>query len=243
MKAFDEDLVHEMVSQMKNRGIQFHFNIDVDKLERLEEQYLLTSGDFSLKTGLVICATGRIPNIEELSLENTDVQFSKKGIQVNERLQTNAENIYACGDVLEKKQPKLTPVSVFEATYLVDIMVGKTSKAIHYSEIPTLVYGSPKLAQVGISSHTAKADSENYRIESLDMTKWFSYARLNEPIALSKIILNNENQIVGASLLSNQADDLINGLALAIEYKMTHEKMSQLIMGYPTIFRDMASLI
>lgn len=237
LKAFDEDLVKEMVKQLEERGITVQLNTDVQKVEKTEAGYTLSAKDKTFETDYIVCATGRIPNIDNLALENAKVETDKHGIKVNDHLQTSAENIYACGDVLSKKTPKLTPVSTFEAAYVVKAMLGDTDP-IHYSSIPTIVYGSPKLAQVGVTT-----TEEGYRVEEMDITSWFTYHRLNEPVAKIKLVFDDEDLLVGATTLSGQADELINYLALVIDKKITSEEMSQFIIGYPTVASDLASLV
>lgn len=244
LKAFDGDFVNDMVEQMKQRGIQFHFNVDTEKVTKKGSDYQITgSDDFSLTTGLVICATGRIPSVEGLDLDAADVKVTKHGVQVNQFLQTTNPDIYAVGDVVDKKQPKLTPVACFEANYAMGHLLGNVSDPISYPAIPTLVYGSPKLAKVGVSIPEAEAAPDKYTISDQDLTGWFTYHRINEPTAKAKIIFDKNHQIVGATVLTEQADELINLFTLAIDKKIDHEQVGQLILGYPTVASDLEYLI
>ncbi|WP_125768550.1 dihydrolipoyl dehydrogenase family protein [Companilactobacillus furfuricola] len=242
LKAFDEDFVNDMVEQMKQSGITFHFNVYVDQVEKTSDGLTIHANDFELKTGAVVCATGRIPNVEGLNLEQAGVKVERSGIKVNEYLQTDNPNIYAVGDVIKKSEPKLTPVAGFEAKYAVGHILGQNSQPISYPAIPTLVYGSPKLAKVGISIPDAKADPEQYQVNEFDLTNWFTYHRINEPKAAAKIVLNNNKQIVGATVLTEQADELINLLTIAVDKKMDNSALNDFIFGYPTVASDLQYL-
>src|SRR5699024_1099158 len=127
-------------------------------------------------------------NIDELKLENANVTFDKKGIKVNEYLQTSNAAVFACGDVLSKTQPKLTPVSTFEGNYLVHYLTGETAEKITYPSIPTTIFSSPRLAQTGITAAQAGKQEDDYEVSSIDATSWFSYHRVNEPVSKIKII-------------------------------------------------------
>lgn len=108
LKAFDEELVAELMNQLKTQGLSLNYDISLDEIEKTEsETYLLKGNKFQLESDLVICATGRIPNVETLQLENAGVQYDQHGIIVNEFLQTTTQNIFACGDVLAKKNTQI----------------------------------------------------------------------------------------------------------------------------------------
>ncbi|MQS51530.1 dihydrolipoyl dehydrogenase family protein [Companilactobacillus mishanensis] len=243
LKAFDSEFVDDMVSQMKSRGIKFHFNVNTKQVVKNDDGYTLVGDDFKLNTDLIICATGRVPSVEGLDLDAAGIEYSAKGIQVNENLQTTNKNIYAIGDVIAKSEPKLTPVGGFEAKYATDYLLDKIKEPISYPAGPTLVYGSPKLAKVGVSVPEAEAEPDKYRIVSSNLTSWFTYYRLNEPVAKSKIIFDKNQQMVGATVLTEQADELINLLTIAIDKKISNAEYTKMIMGYPTVASDLQYLI
>ena len=244
LKAFDQEYVDEIVHQLEAKGVVFHFNIEAEKIEKKDDSFVLTDGqEFELKSDLVFCATGRIPNIDDLDLENAGVSFEKQGVTVNAYLQTSNPAIFACGDVLAKTQPKLTPVSTFEGDYLIDYLTGNTTEKISYPTIPTTVFASPKLAQTGVTPAQAAEQEEDYEVSDIDATSWFSYHRVNEPVSKIKIVTDrNTGLLVGAACINNRADDLINFFSLLIDQKTTSEDVAQMILAYPTIASDLPSI-
>lgn len=242
LKGFDKQYVDELIKQLENRGIKFHFNVDTTAIEKNDQGYTLKAKDFSLDSDLVVGATGRIPNTDKLKLDKAHVEYSAKGIQTNDHLQTSNKRIYAIGDVLDKNEPKLTPVAGFEARYVADILNGKNDQAIVYPAIPTLVYGSPELAKVGLST-IDKENSDQFHVVDQDQTKWFTYYRTNEHVAKAKIVFDKDEQIVGATILSNEADEVINYLTTAINKKMTHDEVVNTIFAYPTPASDLQYLL
>ncbi|MEG0474069.1 MAG: NAD(P)/FAD-dependent oxidoreductase [Carnobacterium sp.] len=244
LKAFDEEYVKEIVHQLETKGVTFHFNIDINKIEKKADSFILIDGKkFHLTSDLVFCSTGRVPNIDELKLENAGVAFDKKGITVNEYLQTSNAAIFACGDVLSKTQPKLTPVSTFEGSYLVHYLTGEATEKIAYPSIPTTIFSSPKLAQTGMTAAQASEQEEDYDVSDIDATSWFSYHRVNEPVSKIKIITERKTGLlVGATCINKRADDLINFFSLLIDQKTPAEDVAQLILAYPTIASDLTSI-
>ena len=87
-------------------------------------------------------------------------------------------------------------------------------QAIAYPAMPVVVYGTPKLAQTGVTTETD--DTDRYTVNDLDITSWYTSYRQGEPAARVKTVINGDGQIVGASVLSTHADELINYLSSAI---------------------------
>ena len=242
LKAFDEELVGLLMEQLESKGVAFHLNVDISKIEPTENGFSLSDdSDFHLDSDLVFCTTGRIPNTEALKLENAGVEYDKKGITVNDFLQTNNPSIFALGDVLNKPQPKLTPVSSFEANYLVSYLTEKETSPIAYPSIPTMVFSGPKLAQVGVTTKTALNNEKDYELSTIDATKWFSYSRLNEPISTVKVITDKKTGLLaGATCLNNEADELINYFSQLIEQKISTATLSSHVFAYPTLASDLS---
>lgn len=241
LKAFDRELVDLLMEQLKSKGVTFHLNIEISKVEKTSIGYSLRDdSNFQLNSDLVFCTTGRIPNTDTLNLENAGVEYDKKGITVNESLQTSNPAIFAIGDILSKSQPKLTPVCSFEASYVVSYLTGKDTASISYPSIPTMVFSGPKLAQIGV---VVDESNDDYELSTIDATKWFSYHRTNEPISKVKIITDKKTGLlVGAACLNNEADELINYFSQLIEKKVSSSEVAKHIFAYPTIASDLPSL-
>ncbi|EOH89584.1 dihydrolipoyl dehydrogenase family protein [Enterococcus villorum] len=240
LKAFEEKLVKQLVEQMERAGIQFVFDFDSQRIVKVDDRYQLQSQIKELQADAIFCATGRQPNIERLNLEAANVEVNKQGIVVNEYLQTTNPIIFACGDIVARTEPKLTPVATFEGNYIADYLTKNSAEKISYPNIPTIVFTSPKLAQVGIIKNQL---TEKHQLEEIDMTSWFTYRRENEPIARAQLIYDTKGYLVGASVLSEHADDLINTLNLLINQKMRKKDLTQMIMGYPTLASDLSYLL
>ncbi|MBC1545741.1 NAD(P)/FAD-dependent oxidoreductase [Listeria sp. FSL L7-1435] len=244
LKKFDPDFVAALVANMKEEGIHFHFDTDITKITKKGEKLQIQGKDgFSLNTDFIIGATGRKPNIDHLSLEKANIDYTKKGIVVNEKLQTpNHSHIYACGDVAATKGAPLTPVVSMEAAFVAKIILGDDEK-INYPAIPSVVFTSPKLSSIGISAEEAKANPDKYQIKNHDTTNWYTYKRTNEQMALAKIIEDRKTgQIKGAHFLSEEADYMINYIALLIKANLTLADLQSVIFAYPSPASDLTAL-
>ena len=242
LKEFDQDLVADLVEHMKEDGIQFHFNVDTKAVELMHPQYRITGENFELITDMVFGATGRIPNVEGLNLEKAGVAYDKRGIKVDDHLRTTQHNIFACGDIVAKGQPKLTPVAGFEAGYVVKAMAGK-EEAIEYPLIPTIVFGDQRLARLGVSEKELSTHPEKYHSQTMDLSSWYTYHRINDKGAKIKFVYDEEDKIAAVSCLSQLADEVINYLLIALTKKMTHEEIEKFIFAYPSPASDLSYFI
>ncbi|EMX4397288.1 dihydrolipoyl dehydrogenase family protein [Listeria innocua] len=244
LKKFDPDFVAALVATLKEEGIHFHFDTDITKINKNGEKlHIEGKNGFSLETDLIIGATGRTPNIAHLALDKANIDYTKKGITVNEKLQTpNHAHIYACGDVAATKGAPLTPVVSMEAALVAKNILGGNEK-IDYPAIPSVVFTSPKLASIGISMEEANANPEKYQIKNHDTTNWYTYRRTNEKIALAKIIEDRETgQIKGAHFLSEEADYMINYIAILMKANLTLADLQSVIFAYPSPASDLTAL-
>lgn len=228
LPAFDQAMVADLVAQLAKRGIKIIKDVAVTALTTQATQIEIQTTTENYHSDLVIAATGRPANVETLNLDAIAVDWSKHGIKVDDHLRTGEANIFAIGDVADTAVPKLTPVGSFEGRYVATVLAGEQAP-VKYPAIPTVVYGAPKLAQVG--------ETEN--AVAIDVTGWYTYHRIGEALAKVKVATNAAGQLIGATVLATEADQLINYLTNAINQKWTLADAQANIMAYPTMASDL----
>lgn len=234
LRNFYQPYVQKVVDDLKKRGVTFIENSQVQKFAQKDNELEITYGDNqSLTTDWILDATGRIPNLDNLGLDKVGVKYDQTGVFVNEYLQTNVENIYAAGDVVSNDLPKVTPAAYFESKYLMKLFSKQTSEPIKYPVIPSVVFTSPRIAQAGISVEEGQA--KGYEISTNDLANYWYYQVDKEPIAESKQIHDKDGHLVGVTEVSDQAQDAVNALLPAIEFKFDREQVSRLIGIFPSI--------
>jgi glutathione reductase (NADPH) len=234
LRKFYQPYVQKVVDDLKSRGVTFIENSNVQKFTQKDNELEITYGNNqSLTTDWILDATGRIPNLDNLGLDKVGVKYDKTGVFVNEYLQTNVENIYAAGDVVSNDLPKVTPAAYFESKYLMKLFSKQTSDPIKYPVIPSVVFTSPRIAQAGISVEAGQA--KGYEISTNDLANYWYYQVDKEQIAESKQIHDKDGHLVGVTEISDQAQDAVNALLPAIEFKFDREQVSRLIGIFPSI--------
>ena len=152
---------------------------------------------------------GRGADLEGLLDVNPKLELDKKGfIKTDKALRTNINNIYAAGDCVGTLQ--LAHVAAYEGKLAVDNMFGKKEGA-DYSAVPSSVFTSPEVAQVGLNEDEAKKQSRNARV----VKKLFSSVGMahifNQTEGFLKLIIDKDTDVLlGAGIIGPQATELIN---------------------------------
>ena len=237
-KAEDEALVNAM----KQRGIKFSFNTDTQKVTQGKDGLLVTTNHGEVQADYVLDATGRHPNIEKLALENTDIEYDRHGINVDGHLMTTVDSVYAVGDVVNRKQPKLTPVAEFEGQYLFDYLTGKTDQDIIYPTIGQAAFTFPEVARAGVNPDDVAGDSQ-YQVKTVSLKYGSLYAGQNDQISTITLVFKDQ-QLVGASEIGDYAADDINNFLPIIGLKINGDEYLQKVMAiYTTLGDKVAGLL
>lgn len=219
--------------QFKTEGMEIFKNCRVSKVDQFEGKKRVWMGDQSILVDEILLATGRTPNLESLRLEIAKVEYDKKGIKVNDKLQTTNPKIYACGDVIGGYQ--FTHVAAYEAvTVLTNSLLFPLSK-INYRVIPWATFTDPELARVGLTEAEAREKyGKNIRIFKQAFSGVDRAQAEGKTQGFAKIITKKNGEILGAHLVGTMAGELISEIVLAMRYNL---KISALtgIHIYPTL--------
>lgn len=234
LRQFHQPFVETVLSDLTDRGVQILRDTQVTALKQADDALqVVTDTQGTLETDWVLDATGRDPNTQNLGLEDVGVAYTDHGITVNDHLQTSVPNIYASGDVIDKEQPKLTPTAIFESMYLSQTFAGETTEPIDYPAIPTVVFTSPRLAQVGVS--VAQAQKDGATVETNHVPDdWYRQVG-KESQGDNALIFDAKHHLIGATEVSEQAADVINTLLPAIEFQYSPAEIGRLVHLFPTI--------
>lgn len=242
LSAFDQHHVAKLVAKLEAAGVKFHFNEAAAQVVAKDDHFeISTTNNLQIKTDYVIDATGRIPNIENIGLEEIGIQATRGGIVVDDHLRTSVNNIYASGDVIDKQIPRLTPTATFESNYIAQQLLGNDT-AINYPAIPFVVFSLPRLAQIGVTTREAEA-SDKYHTQVVPYGKQLLFQYKNEVDAELTLILDHDNYLVGANIYGNDAPDLINLITMIIDDHLSATALDQMIFAFPSSSIGVISLI
>ncbi|MEO6705491.1 MAG: FAD-dependent oxidoreductase, partial [Ginsengibacter sp.] len=200
--------------------------------------------ELNFSTSLAVHAAGRTADIFDMGLEKMNVSFSKKGVAVNDYMQSVSNgNVYACGDANDKGLP-LTPVAAKEGIILAGNLLKGNHKKIEYGHIPSNVFTIPALGAVGLTEEDAKSKNLNYTVHFKETTDWYSSRRLNEPVSGFKVLVDKDTDlIIGAHLLGPNAEETINLFTLAMNAGVKASYLKKTIFSYPTNASDISYML
>lgn len=248
LTQFDSFLVEKLTKVLENNGVKFMFKTKPLVIKKLKKNLKLSyekDGKIkTLKARSIFNTAGRVPAVNLLDLENAHIKADESGVLVNDFLQSvSHENVYACGDVSSKSLP-LTPLSGLQGYIVGHNIINGNSKEFENPLVPSVVFTQPQLASVGYSEEEAKSRYKNIKVYKGDASHWYNAKKENAEAYAYKIIVNERTQkIVGAHLLSAQANETINSLAVAINAGLTVYDFKKQIFTYPSYTNDLKNML
>lgn len=247
LEGFDPDLVETLVEESENLGVHVHVNRSAEKVEKTDSGYMVTTegpdGKETWSADLVVAAAGRAPNLDRMDLDEANIKFDKSGVLVNPFMQSVTNPyVYAAGDVTSTDAPQLTPVAHLEGRAVVHNWTHGNEQKPVYELVPSAVFTIPRLAAVGMSVEKAKEKELETNILDIDLGSWFTYKVQNNRNARAKIITDAKNgHVLGAHIVGDEADEMINLFAIACQLKLRIEDLKQLVLAFPTASSDFPS--
>lgn len=237
--------VARVVDKLKAQGVTFLLNHELSSVAQDGGDTVVTFTDGStLACDYVLGATGRVANVENLGLEALGIAASSRGIEVDDHMRTAVPNVFASGDCVAKRIPKLTPTATFESNYIAQQILGLSSEPIYYPAIPNLVFTLPRISQVGVTLAEAEADPDRWRIETVDFGKRLLFEAKNESDAEFTFVFSQETGLLeGAAFYGQDAGVWADLAAIVINQKLTGRDLSQMIFTFPTASQAMLNLL
>jgi len=181
----------------------------------------------------MLVSIGRRPNTANIGLENIGVFTERGAIKTDDEMKTNVPGVFAVGDVNGKSM--LAHTAYREAEVAVNVMCGMADR-MSYSAIPAVIYTNPELSSVGETEETAKAKGIKVKVVNLPMVFSGRYIAENEGgKGFMKLILDADSRIIGACMAGNPSSEIIYGMAIAIERKLTCAEMAKVVFPHPTV--------
>lgn len=263
LERFDPDLVSQLVQRSKDIGIDIRLKAAVKRIEKLlsshdsSELVVHYSSDISnnganktssrsLEADMVVHGAGRVPNLDGLNLVAGGVEYTPRGIQVNEYLQSVSNpTVYAAGDVAASKGLPLTPVASHEGTVVANNLVKGNTMKSNYAGLPSVVFTIPPIVSVGMQEKEAKDQGLRFRTRYKNTAGWASSKRVGESCSGFKVLIENgTDRILGAHIIGPHAEEVINIFSIAIRLGLTAKALTDPILySYPTSSSDVLYML
>ena len=236
--GMDKEISTEFQKILKKQGIKFHLETKVEKIKKLNKEVLVETKNINgkkeeLKCDVVLISIGRKPFTKNLNLENLGIKFDKKkGIQVNDKFQTNIPNIYAIGDVI--KGPMLAHKAEEEGIAVAELISGQSGH-VNYNIIPGVIYTTPEVAYVGKTEEELKNNKHDYKVGKFPFIANSRAKAINQQEGFVKILADKiSDKILGVHLIGPHAGELIAEMSIAMEFGASSEDIARTCHAHPT---------
>ncbi|NDW13553.1 dihydrolipoyl dehydrogenase [Bacteroides sp. 214] len=242
--GMDKELATALRAEYAKKGIKFLLSSKVKALSnedgKIGVAYENENGAETIIAERVIVSTGRRPAGNNIGLENLALKRTERGnILVDEQMQTSVPGVYVCGDLTGFSL--LAHTAVREAEVAVHAILGKQD-SMSYRAIPGVVYTNPEIAGVGETEESLQAKGISYKSLKLPMAYSGRFVAENEGVnGICKVLVAEDETILGAHVLGNPASEIITLAGMAVEQRLTAEAWKKIVFPHPTvceIFRE-----
>ena len=232
LPRFDVDLAKRLKQLLTKRGINIEVLAQVTAIDGNTVTYIKKDKEFTVRADKILMAVGRRPNVEGLNLEAAGIDYTRKGITVNDRLETSVPGIYAVGDVTGGIM--LAHAATFQGRRALNAICGETD-SIRFDLIPAAVFTMPEVATVGLTEEQCKEQQLEVRCLKSFYRANGKAVSMDETDGYCKLIVANDGKVLGAHILGAHASDLIHEITTAMNLGATLEQLQSVIHAHPTL--------
>src|SRR5437870_5711690 len=234
----DADLVNVYTKHLAGLGGEVHTDTKVGKVVKgnggLQVQFSSGGEGGAVEADQVLLAVGRVPYTDGLDAEKAGVKLDRRRVVVDEHLHTDADGIWAIGDVIGGIM--LAHVASYEGVCAVENITGHASRTPDYHAAPNCVYTDPEIAHVGLGEKEAKEKGIAIKVGRFPFAASGRALTLGQSEGFAKVLSDPESgRLLGAHIIGPRATDLIAEAALAVQNGLTLEQIELTIHAHPTL--------
>ena len=240
----EEPIAQKLANEyLTEQGVTILNSVTLNAVSNKENKPVITADNQNYTFDAVLYATGRRPNTTNIGLENTDITTNERGaIVVNDTCESSVPGVYAVGDV--NGGPQFTYISLDDFRIVFGALTGNG----HYTlkdrkNIPYTTFLTPPLARVGLTEE--EAINKGYTVKTKEMlVATMPRAHVNDSLkGAFKIVVNTENNLIlGATLYSQSAEELINLIKMAMDNNIPYTYFKNQIFTHPTMAENLNDL-
>lgn len=253
LPRFDIDLAKRLKHTLVNRGISINTSAAVQSISKCDDgslkvDYLKNDQQVSVVAENVLMAVGRRANVNSLNLADVGIESNRRGITVNENMQTNIQNIYAIGDV--NGGIMLAHVATFQGYRALSHILGEKDN-IDFSIVPAAVFTNPEAATVGLTEDECKEKGINVKCLKSFFRANGKAISMDAPEGYCKLIVAAEDvqmpyqprQILGCHMFGAHSSDIIQEVCALMNLKASLKDFKSIIHAHPTLTEVLQSAV
>ena len=232
----DDDIIQLLQKKLEKEGVDFHLNSEPQAIHQNEEGVTVNlKNGVTLTSQKILVAAGRIPNTDQLNLENTSLETDEKGIlQVNEVLQTKATHIFAMGEVAGT--PKFTHMAYDDFRIIKTNLEKPKVRNTLNRTVPYTLFTDPQLARFGMNEKEANKKGIEYKLYEMPMSSVARASEKNEAYGKIKALCHPDTEeLLGATILGVDAGEMMTVLQMAFSAGITAPQLQEYIFTHPLL--------
>lgn len=233
--ALDKEISAMLRTRYTKKGVHFHLSCKVTGIEGHRVTFVDTEGAEHVVEGdKILVSVGRRPNTQGLGLDTLGVALERGAVKVDDHMRTNAEGVYAAGDITGFSL--LAHTASREAEVAINNLCGHDD-TMRYDAIPGIVYTNPEVAGVGLTEEEAQKRGIEYTCHKLPMAYSGRFVAENEGgEGVCKVITDKESgRVLGVHMLGNPCSEIISSACIAIEQGMSVCELERVVFPHPTV--------
>lgn len=239
LPRFDSDLSKRLKQSLGKRGIEINTQaqvtgITIDDSSVYKVSYTRKGKEETVEADKVLMAVGRKANVDSLNLADAGIEFTPRGIVVDDRtMQTNIPHIYAIGDINGKMM--LAHAATFQGIVALDHIMGIENN-IDLSVMPAAVFTTPEAASVGMTEDECKEAGRSVKCMKSFFRANGKAVTMAQTDGFCKLVVDAETgEILGCHLFGPHASDIVQEACALISRKATIEQFKDIIHTHPTL--------
>ncbi len=234
----DADMADALQEVLRVEGVNFYLNSSIEEVTDLgpkkEVKIKTREGrTISLRAETVLVALGRAANTNDLGLEKIGVEYTPRGITVDNRLRTNRKHIYAAGDINGGFQ--FTHAAGYEGGIVISNAIFRLPRKVDYTFLPWCTYTDPPLGSIGMNEKRAAAAGIKYSVWTEEFKDNDRSLAEGETSGKIKMLLDEKEKPIGVQILGPHAGDLLGEWVAILNGKVKLSTLAAAIHPYPTI--------
>ena len=240
LPGMDSEIAKKFKLILQKQGIKFELNTAIQDAKIINNHVQLSAINnssqekLSFEADVVLIATGRIPNTNNIGLDDLGVKLSQKGqVLVNDKFQTNIPTIHAIGDVIPG--PMLAHKAEEDGVAAVEIMNGVAGH-VDYNLVPGIVYTSPEVATLGKTEDELIDNNIQFNKGVFPFSANSRARAINHTDGLVKMLTDkNTDKVLGVHIIGHEAGNLVHEVATAMSFGGSAEDIARTCHGHPTL--------
>jgi pyruvate/2-oxoglutarate dehydrogenase complex dihydrolipoamide dehydrogenase (E3) component len=233
----EDPVVSDFVrARLEAEGVRVLTEAVIEEAKQSSAGVTLHCAGQDVSGNVLLVAAGRRPNVENLNLPKAGVAFTRKGVTVDEHLETTQPGIYAVGDIVGQLQ--FTHVADYHARVVIRNTLVPFSflrQKIDYSSVPWCTYLDPEVATVGLTESKARKEGIEYDLIEQEMKEVDRAVVERAEAGFARVLVRRGSDgVIGATIVGEHAGELIQEFVLAIKHGIGLKQIASTVYSYPT---------